>query len=53
MVLLHSDAIGEIQQSQWELIVKSRQPGGSTDFDYEHTRPPLGSHSDSEFNNPK
>ncbi|HLG34161.1 MAG TPA: GWxTD domain-containing protein [Bacteroidia bacterium] len=52
-VLLHSDANGEVYEPRWEMILHQRLNQSGLDWDVEKVPTHPGSHSGSEFNNPK
>ncbi|MBK5286154.1 MAG: GWxTD domain-containing protein [Bacteroidia bacterium] len=51
--LLHSDASGEVYEARWEMILHQRLNQSGLDWDVEKVPSHMGSHSDSEFANPK
>lgn len=52
-MLLHSDAQGEVNEPRWEMILHQRLNQSGLDWDVEKVQPHSGSHSDSDFKNPK
>ena len=52
-ILLHSDAQGEVYEPRWDMILHQRLNQSGLDWDIERAPSHSGSHSDTEFNNPK
>jgi len=52
-VLLHSDARGEVQNRQWQLLLYSRKDGMPSDVDQNRQTDPFGENTMDQFSNPR